>query len=374
MEAFETNWIAPLGPNVDKFERRVADYTGAEGALALSSGTAAIHLALKYFGVEQGDYVFCSALTFIGTCNSIIYENAIPVFIDSEPESWNMSPVALEAAFKSFAKRGKLPKAVITVNLYGQSADYDKILPMCEHYGIPVIEDAAESLGATYGGQQTGTLGQVGVFSFNGNKIITTSGGGMLVSDDLTALKKMKFWATQAREPLPYYEHKEIGYNYRMSNVVAAIGCGQMKVLAERIRRKKEIFETYTRELEGIPEIQMMPIRDYGEPNYWLTVITLAKNSRVRPQDLIARLEQANIEARHVWKPMHLQPVFKDCEFFRHDTNEAKDTKDTKDTNDTHDVDVAEDLFQRGVCLPSGTQMSDEDLNRVISLIKGCFS
>nr|WP_269467165.1 DegT/DnrJ/EryC1/StrS family aminotransferase [Candidatus Formimonas warabiya] len=354
-EAFDTNWIAPLGPHVDAFEKEVACYTGAKGAVALSAGTAAVHLALKYLGVQQGDYVFCSSLTFSGTCNPIVYEKAIPVFIDAEPESWNMSPAALEAAFVSFKKRGKLPKAVIIVNLYGQSADYGKLLPICEHYGVPVIEDAAESLGATYKGKQTGTFGKMGIFSFNGNKIITTSGGGMVVSDDLDALKKIKFWATQAREPARHYEHKEIGYNYRMSNIAAAIGRGQIRALDDRIQRKKEIFDTYRKAFSNISEIKIMPVAEYGTPNYWLTVVILDQQSKVKPDNIITKFEENNIESRPVWKPMHLQPVFQECEYY------------------PHTEDVSADLFHKGVCLPSGTAMSGEDQAVIIEKFKSCF-
>jgi dTDP-4-amino-4,6-dideoxygalactose transaminase len=354
-KAFDSNWIAPLGPNVDGFEKDVARYVGLSGAVALSSGTAAVHLALKYFGVTQGDYVFCSSLTFAGTCNPIIYEKAIPVFIDSEPESWNMSPLALEKAFNSFQQRGVLPKAVIIVNLYGQSADMDKLLPICKRYGVPVIEDAAESLGATYHGKASGTFGRFGIFSFNGNKIITTSGGGMVVSDDMDGLKKIKFWATQAREAVRYYEHKEIGYNYRMSNIVAAIGRGQIGVLNDRVRRKKEVFASYKEAFRDIPEITLMPIASFGEPNYWLTVITIDPTSKISPESIITKLEENNIESRPIWKPMHLQPVFKGCEYYM----------------DTHDIGA--NLFKRGVCLPSGTSMTDEEQNNVIDLIRSLF-
>lgn len=346
-EAFESNWIAPLGPNVDEFENEVAEYVGAKGAVALSSGTAAIHLALKCIGVSQGDYVFCSSLTFAGTCNPIMYEKAIPVFIDSEPETWNMSPVALEKAFHWAKKEGKLPKAVVVVNLYGQSADYDRLLPICEHYEVPVIEDAAESLGATYKGKQTGTFGKFGVFSFNGNKIITTSGGGMVVSDDVEALKKIKFLATQAREQASHYEHKEIGYNYRMSNIVAGIGRGQLKVLNQRIEKKREIFKFYKRELKVFEGIKMMPISDNNKPNYWLSCVTC--DGKLGPLDIIDMLDKENIESRPIWKPMHLQPIFANYKSFYEG--------------------ISANVFNNGVCLPSGTEMDDEDLFRIIEVI-----
>lgn len=352
-EAFASNWVAPLGPNVEAFEQEVSAYVGTKGAVALSSGTAGIHLALKAVGVSQGDYVLCSSLTFAGSCNPIVYEKAIPVFVDSEPESWNMSPLALEKALASLGKRNIKPKAVIIVDLYGQSADMDRLLPLCEKYKVPVIEDAAEALGATYKGKANGTFGRFGVFSFNGNKIITTSGGGMVVSDDLEALKKIKFWATQAREPCRHYEHKEIGYNYRMSNIVAGIGRGQLKVLPDRIQRRKEIFETYKKAFSSCPEIKMMPVATYGNPNYWLTVITLEPGVRVTPEKIMDKLEENNIESRPVWKPMHLQPVFKDCEYFQHDT------------------DVSADLFARGLCLPSGSAMTEEEQQKIIEIVTG---
>ncbi len=352
-EAFASNWVAPLGPNVEAFEQEVSAYVGTKGAVALSSGTAGIHLALKAVGVSQGDYVLCSSLTFAGSCNPIVYEKAIPVFVDSEPESWNMSPLALEKALASLGKRNIKPKAVIIVDLYGQSADMDRLLPLCEKYKVPVIEDAAEALGATYKEKANGTFGRFGVFSFNGNKIITTSGGGMVVSDDLEALKKIKFWATQAREPCRHYEHKEVGYNYRMSNIVAGIGRGQLKVLPDRIRRRKEIFETYKEAFSSCPEIKMMPVATYGNPNYWLTVITLEPGVRVTPEKIMDKLEENNIESRPVWKPMHLQPVFKDCEYFQHDT------------------DVSADLFARGLCLPSGSAMTEEEQQKIIEIVTG---
>lgn len=350
-DAFASNWIAPLGPHVEAFENEVAQYVGSKSALALSSGTAAIHLALKYLGVQEGDYVFCSSLTFAGSCNPIMYEKAIPVFIDSEPDSWNMSPVALQKAFEAFENRGIKPKTVIIVNLYGQSADMDKLLPICEHYGVPVVEDAAESLGAMHKGKASGTFGHIGIFSFNGNKIITTSGGGMAVSNDLDAIKKMKFWATQAREPARHYEHKEVGYNYRLSNILAAIGRGQLRVLDERIQQKKRVYETYKKAFAGNHEIELMPIASYGPPNYWLTVITIA-DERITPEDVVKALDEKDIESRPVWKPMHLQPVFRESEYY------------------THDEDVSACLFSRGVCLPSGGAMTEEEQQLVVDTIK----
>lgn len=354
-QAFDTNWVAPLGPNVEGFENELKEYVNAKNATALSSGTSAIHLALKVLGVKEGDIVFCSSLTFSASANPIIYEKAIPVFIDSDYKTWNMCPKALQRAFDDSVKNNKLPKAVIVVNLYGQSADYDEILKICNKYNVAVIEDAAESLGATYKGKQTGTIGEIGIFSFNGNKIITTSGGGMMVSNNEDYTKKALFLATQSREAKRHYEHKEVGYNYRMSNVLAGIGRGQIKILDERISKKKYIYESYKKAFEDIDDIEMMPI--YENPNYWLSVMTIKKGSSVKPIDIMEKLEKENIESRPVWKPMHMQPVFKDYKFF----------------SNLDEVSVSEDLFNRGVCLPSDTKMTDEDLNRVIDLVKRCF-
>lgn len=353
-EAFNTNWIAPIGPNVDCFEREVAAYVGVEHSVALSSGTAGIHLALKYMGVGQGDIVFCSSLTFSGSCNPILYEKATPVFIDSEPRSWNMSPKALEKAFVWAKQNGKMPKALIVVNLYGQSADWDSILPLCEKFRVPVIEDSAESLGARYKGRQTGSFGQFGIFSFNGNKIITTSGGGMVVSNDRDAIEKMRFWATQSREPEIHYEHREIGYNYRMSNICASIGLGQMKTLDQRIAARKAIYYRYRDAFSGLP-VELMPV--YEAPNHWLTVLTIDNGCKVRPRHVIESLGKMDIESRPVWKPMHLQPVFRDYPYFVDIEGES----------------LSDELFARGVCLPSGSAMTEKDLDRVIEGVRGCF-
>ncbi|MED3764571.1 DegT/DnrJ/EryC1/StrS family aminotransferase [Ureibacillus terrenus] len=345
-EAFETNWIAPLGENVNQFEKELAEKVGSKAALALSSGTAAMHLALKAAGVGEGDIVFCQSLTFAATSNPIIYQHATPVFIDSDPETWNMSPDALEKAFEKYPNA----KAVIIVHLYGLSADIDRILEICQKYNVPLIEDAAESLGSYYKGKHTGTFGEFGTFSFNGNKIITTSGGGMLVSDDAEKIEKARFWATQSREPARHYEHKELGYNYRMSNVLAGIGRGQLKVLDQRVAKKKYIFEFYKRELGGLDGIEFMPIHEWNEPNYWLSAIQLTGD--IRPIDLIEALEKENIESRPVWKPMHLQPFYEKYDYIHLGT------------------DVAAELFENGVCLPSDTKMTDEDLHRVCETIK----
>jgi len=346
-EAFDTNWIAPIGKNVDEFEKELAAKVGAKSAAALSSGTAAIHMALKAAGVEAGDIVFCQSLTFSATANPIIYQNAIPVFIDSDKKTWNMCPKALERAFEKYT-----PKAVIVVHLYGLSADIDKIVEICKKHDVSLIEDAAESLGTYYKGKHTGTFGDYGVFSFNGNKIITTSGGGMLVSDDEEKIAKVRFWSTQSRDPARHYQHSEIGFNYRMSNIVAGIGRGQLKVLDQRVEKKKHIYEFYKRELGHLDGLEFMPINDWNKPNYWLSCMTL--NGCVRPLDIIKVLEAESIESRPIWKPMHMQPFFAGCDFIGEG--------------------VSEKIFENGVCLPSDTKMSYDDLNRVIKIIKNCVS
>ena len=353
-EAFDTNWIAPLGENVNKFEEESANYVGVKTGAALSAGSAAIHLGLKALNVKQGDIVFCSSLTFSATCNPIIYQNATPVFIDSEYETWNMDPLALEKAFEKYPN----PKAVIVVHLYGTPAKMDEIIKICKKHNVPLIEDAAESLGSIYNGQQTGTFGEYGVFSFNGNKIITTSGGGMLVSNNEDGIKKVRFWATQSKEPVRHYEHKEIGYNYRMSNICAGIGRGQLKVLDKRIEKKTEIYNKYKNELEKVKEIKMQPIPKNTKPNHWLSVMTIDKDSKVKPLNIMETLEKENIDSRPVWKPMHLQPVFKEYDFI---------------TAKNDGTSVSEDLFNRGVCLPSDTKMTEEEQERVIDIIKKCF-
>jgi dTDP-4-amino-4,6-dideoxygalactose transaminase len=346
-EAFATNWVAPLGENVDRFEEEFAAKTGARHAAALSSGTAAIHLALKAAGVGPGDIVFCQSLTFAATANPIIYLNATPVFIDSDYETWNMDPALLTAAFEKYPN----VKAVVVVHLYGLAADMDKIMAICRAHNVPVIEDAAEALGTYYKGKHTGTIGDYGVFSFNGNKIITTSGGGMLVSDNKERIEKVRFWATQARDPARHYQHSELGFNYRMSNVLAGIGRGQLKVLDQRVAKKKYIFEFYKRELGGLDGVQFMPVNDWNEPNYWLSCITF--NGKVKPLDIIEALEADNIQSRPLWKPMHLQPFFAGYDYIGGD--------------------VSQKLFETGVCLPSDTKMSDEDLARVCRIIKGLW-
>ena len=354
-EAFTSNWIAPLGPQVDAFENEMANYIGCR-TLAVSSGTAALHLALRLLGIGRGDIVFCSSLTFIGSVNPVLYLGAEPVFIDSEPKSWNMSPAALEKAFNWAKSAGRMPKAVIIVDLYGQSADYEPLLKICQEYEVPVVEDAAEALGASYNGKACGTMGRYGVFSFNGNKIITTSGGGMLAANDEEALKKALFWATQARDPAPWYQHSEMGYNYRMSNIAAAIGRGQLQVLDDRVNAHRVIFERYNEALGNIPGVGFMPEPGYSRSNRWLTVMTLdAEICEVEPMQIINALADENIESRPLWKPMHMQPLFAGCRYFTHGDGES----------------IGDKLFASGLCLPSGSSMAEEEQQRVIELVKG---
>lgn len=343
-EAFDTNWIAPLGKNVNEFENELAVKVGTKAAAALSSGTGAIHLALKAAGVGEGDIVFCPTLTFAATANPIIYQNAIPVFIDSDYETWNMNPTALEEAFEKFPQ----VKAVLVVHLYGLSVDMDKIVEICNIHNVPLIEDAAESLGTYYRGKHTGIFGDYGIFSFNGNKIITTSGGGMLISNNEERINKVKFWATQSRDQARHYQHSELGFNYRMSNIVAGIGRGQLKVLDQRVEKKKYIFEFYKRELSLLDGIQFMPINDWNKPNYWLSCMTIS--GRIKPLEVMETLEKENIESRPIWKPLHMQPYFAKYDYIGED--------------------ISEKLFQHGMCLPSDTKMTDEDLGRVVEIIK----
>ncbi|MCL2798099.1 MAG: DegT/DnrJ/EryC1/StrS family aminotransferase [Firmicutes bacterium] len=348
-EAFKTNWVAPLGPHVTAFENEMCIFTGRKYAAALSSGTAAIHLGLKALGVGKGDIVFCPSFTFAGSANPIDYLGAIPVFIDSDPDTFNMSPSALEAAYKEYPN----PKAVIIVNLYGNPADFGALLCITKRYGTPVLEDAAESLGAEYQGKQTGSFGDISILSFNGNKIITTSGGGMALTDSQKWRDKIVFWATQSREKAAWYQHEEIGYNYRLSNILAGIGRGQLKVLEARVKRKTEIFELYAREFADNPHIRMCPQTAGGKSNRWLTVITLSGECKAGVMDVIGALEKENIEARPVWKPMHLQPVFKNCPFF----------------SALSATGVCASLFERGVCLPSDTKMSDGEVRLVAAIV-----
>ena len=350
-QAFDSNWVAPLGKNVDEFELETAAYVGLGHAAALSAGTAALHLAVKLAGVKPGDKVFCSDLTFSATVNPVSYEGAEQVFIESERETWNMDPRALERAFQTYPEC----KCVLVANLYGTPAKLDELRSICDAHGAVLIEDAAESLGATYKGRMTGTFGQYNIFSFNGNKIITTSGGGMLLSDDADAVAKARFWATQAREPFPWYEHKEIGYNYRMSNIVAGIGRGQLLHLGEHLAKKEEIYRTYQREFAGLP-VTMNPYLPESRPNFWLSCMTVNPGYPVTPEQLRLALEAENIESRPIWKPMHLQPVFAGRDFI------------------TAGDPVGEDIFARGLCLPSDIKMTGEEIQRVISVIKGLFA
>lgn len=346
-EAFDTNWIAPQGANVDGFEKELAEYVGIDYATALTSGTAAIHLALKLADVGEGDIVFAQSFTFAATANPIIYEQAIPVFIDSDEKTWNMDPDALEQAFEKYPE----VKAVIVVHLYGMSADMDRILEICDRHDVILIEDAAESLGTKYKGQASGTHGDYGIYSFNGNKIITTSGGGMLVSNNQKGIDKAHFWATQARDDALYYQHSEIGYNYRLSNIAAGIGRGQLKVLNDRVEKKRYIYAFYKKELGHIKDIHFMPENEWDYPNRWLSAITLS--GELKPTELLKALAEKNIEARHLWKPMHLQPVFQEYDYIG-----GK---------------VSEELFHTGLCLPSDTKMTDEDLQRTCTVIKGLW-
>lgn len=354
-EAFVTNWVAPLGPNVDSFEQELAAFVKIPHAAALSSGTAAIHLAVKLLDIREGDTVFCPSLTFSATCNPVVYEKAIPVFIDSEPDTWNMSPEALRAAFEKYER----PKAVICVHLYGTPSKMDEIMDICREYQVPLIEDAAESLGALYRGKYTGTFGDYGIFSFNGNKIITTSGGGMLVSEKEEGIKKARFLATQARDPARYYQHSQIGYNYRMSNVIAGIGRGQLQHLDEHMALKKAIYEKYKDAFADIPAIRMNPLNPHGEANYWLSCMTIDPQSGVEPDQVMDALSEHNIESRPIWKPMHLQPVFAENDFVSSYTDGQGS--------------VCEDIFRTGVCLPSDIKNTQEDMEKIIRIVRSLF-
>lgn len=351
-EAFDQNWVAPLGPNVDAFELAIAEYCGVGHAAALSSGTAAIHLALINVGVEQGDEVIASTFTFSATVNPIVYQGATPVLIDSEPETWNMDPELLEDAIRKRRNSGMKIKAIIPVHLYGMPANMKDILSIADKYEIPVIEDAAEALGSRFNGKKAGSFGHMGVLSFNGNKIITTSGGGALISDNRKFIDHARFLATQARDKAIHYQHSHIGYNYRMSNILAGIGRGQMEVIDERVTRRREIFSYYKEQLGNIDGFEFL-----DEPgnkfysNRWLTTLLIdPEKTGFTREDLQIELEKENIETRPLWKPMHLQPVFKSCPSFVNGYSEY--------------------LFKKGLCLPSGSNMSDEDLQRIIGSIK----
>ena len=350
-EAFRDNWIVPLGPNVDEFELRLEKFLNAESVVALSAGTAALHLGLVMLGVTEGDEVICQSFTFSASANPIRYQGARPVFVDSEPDTWNMCPKALEAAIVDrHNATGRYPKAIIPVHLYGMPAKMDEIMAVANKYGIPILEDAAEALGSEYKGRKCGTIGEYGAISFNGNKIITTSGGGALICPNEETAKRVTFYATQARENRPYYYHEVIGYNYRLSNVSAGIGCGQMEVLADHIARRREIHELYVKGLADLPNIKVMcnPSSDF-DSIYWLTTILIDSKSDKTPDEVRIALNEENIETRLLWRPMHMQPVFKDAPYYG-----GK---------------VCEQLFERGLCLPSGSSLSNNDINRVISCL-----
>lgn len=352
-EAFDSNWIAPLGKNVDEFENEVKKYVGVHGAVAMSAGTAAIHMALRALNVGTGDVVFCQSMTFSASANPIVYQNAVPVFIDSENDTWNMSPEALKKAFLKYPK----PKAVIVVHLYGTPAKLDEIKDICEEHNVPLIEDAAEGLGGEYKGKKLGSFGEYGILSFNGNKIITTSGGGMLLGSNEKMLKRVLKWITQSREPAPWYEHKELGYNYRMSNIVAGIGRGQMTVLEEHVQQKTALYEKYKKAFSDMP-ISVQPFEEGAKPNHWLTAATIDKGCEVKPSELMEALAKENIETRPIWKPMHMQPFYKECDYFAHEEGS-----------------VCEDIFERGICLPSDfyPQMTPDEHDEIIEIIKGLF-
>lgn len=349
-EAFTANWISPAGPHIAAFEEELANYNGIAHCAALSSGTAAIHLALIILGVTRGDEVICSSFTFSGSCNPIAYQGAVPVFVDSETDSWNMNPSILEDAIKDRIAKGQKPKAIILVHLYGMPAKMEELMTVARKYGIPVIEDAAEAIGSTYRGGRLGTFGDIGIFSFNGNKIITTSGGGALVSNNEVWVKKARFLATQARDQTPHYEHSEIGYNYRLSNICAAIGRGQLEVLNERVQQRRAVFDHYTQTFKRVNGMRFQPEFEGSYSNRWLTTLTFDEamgrgvNERIR-----IKLDEQNIESRPLWKPMHLQPVFKDAPFYGSG--------------------VSEKLFTSGLCLPSGSSMTKDDLDRVTEIV-----
>ncbi len=359
-EAFDTNWVAPLGPNVNAFEKELASFVGTAHASALSAGTAALHLALRILGVGEGDRVFVPTLTFSATANPVVYEKAAPVFIDSEEDTWNMDPKALAQAFEKYPH----PKAVIVVHLYGTAAKLDEIMEICKAHKVPLIEDAAESLGSTYKGKQTGTFGKIGIYSFNGNKIITTSGGGMLVSDEEEITRKATFLATQARDPARHYQHSQIGFNYRMSNITAGIGRGQLLHLEEHKALKKAIYEQYQKAFADIKEISLNPLNQNGDANCWLTAMLIDEASPVTPEWVMDALEAQNIESRPIWKPMHLQPVFAAYDFF---------TASGEGKKEEGKGSVSERIFDRGLCLPSDIKNTAQDMELIIRIVRKCF-
>lgn len=359
-EAFETNWIAPLGPNVNQFEKDIAQYAGTNGASVTNSGTAAIHLALETLGAGKGDLVFCSSFTFVASANPALYLGAEVVFIDSELDTWNMSPNALERALADAKKVNRLPKAIIVVNLYGQSAKMDELVQLADAYGVAIVEDAAESLGSEYKGRKSGSIGRIGIYSFNGNKIITTSGGGAMVSNDEELLIKSRFLATQAKDAAPYYQHSQMGYNYRMSNILAGVGRAQLEVLDQRVQQRRTIFDRYTAELSSIEGLYFMPELADTKSNRWLTTILLDPAViKVTPFDVMNGMNQFAIETRALWKPLHNQPLFKYAPFYQHQLGE---------------VSVSDALFATGLCLPSGSNMTEEEQYRVIETFKKVLS
>ena len=352
LEAFDSNWIAPLGPDVDAFESEFAERVGVAHAVALSSGTAALHLALLLVGVGPGDEVLVPSFTFVATANAVVYQGAVPVFVDSSPDTWTMDPDLVADELDRRAGAGRLPAAVVTVDLYGQSCDYDRLQATCDHHGVPLVEDAAEALGATYRGRAAGAFGRMGVFSFNGNKIITTSGGGMLVTGSAAEAARVRYLATQAREPFPHYEHVEVGYNYRLSNLLAALGRAQLAGLDSRVARRRRINGRYREALADLPGIGFLPIAPYGEPNYWLTCVTVDPDVAGTDREAIRlALEGHDIESRPTWKPLHLQPVFRD--------------------NPVVGGDVCARIFEHGLCLPTGSALPDDDLDRVVEVVRG---
>jgi dTDP-4-amino-4,6-dideoxygalactose transaminase len=351
LDAFDSNWIAPLGPHVDGFERDVAERIGVPNSLALTSGTAALHLALLLLGVGPGDDVLVPTQTFVATANVVTYVGARPVLVDSDPTTWTIDPGLVADELETRARQGRLPAAVITVDLYGQCADYDPLLAACAEFDVPVLEDAAEALGSTYGGRPAGTFGAAGVFSFNGNKIITTSGGGMLVSDDEALIARARYLSTQAREPVVHYEHVAVGFNYRLSNLLAAVGRGQLRGLDERIQLRRAINERYRAALSELPGVEFMPIAPYGEPNYWLTCVLIDPDHfGATHADIRLALEALDIESRPTWKPLHLQPVYADAP--------------------TVGGDVSASIYERGLCLPSGSRLAEEDLDRIAATVR----
>lgn len=354
-EAFDTNWVAPLGKNVNEFEKEIADYIGVRGAVAMYAGTGALHMAFRALGIGKGDIVFCQSMTFSASANPIVYQGATPVFIDSEPDTWNLSPEALRKAFKKYPN----PKAVVVVHLYGTPAKMDEIIEICREHNVPIVEDAAEGLGGEYKGTKLGAFGDYGVVSFNGNKIITTSGGGMLLSNDTDMLKTVLKWITQSREPERWYEHKELGFNYRMSNIVAGIGRGQMAVIEDHVEQKTKIYNKYKEAFKDLP-ITMQPYEADTKPNHWLSAMTIDKDAKVSPFDIMDRLQEENVETRPVWKPMHMQPFYSECDFIAHNED---------------GISVSEDIFNRGICLPSDfyPQMTPEEHDEIMEIIKEMF-